>query len=97
MATHSCEHCINGVVVLDITSYDIRYMLLLTAFSAIILPLVLIVVLRMPARRAMIISALAVALLGSVVWGMGGIELAASALQGAHRAVTILWILSGSI
>lgn len=97
MATHSCEHCINGVVVLDITSYDIRYMLLLTAFSAIILPLVLIVVLRMPARRAMIISALAVALLGSVVWGMGGIELAASALQGAHRAVTILWILLGAI
>ena len=72
-------------------------MLLLTAFSAIILPLVLIVVLRMPARRAMIISALAVALLGSVVWGMGGIELAASALQGAHRAVTILWILAGAI
>lgn len=72
-------------------------MLFVVAMSAVILPLVMIVIFRMPARRAMPIAALTLALLGSVVWGMGGLELAASALQGLHRAATILWILLGAI
>lgn len=72
-------------------------MLLLVAFSAIIIPLVLLVLLRMPARYAMPIAALSVALLGATVWGMEGLVLTASGLQGLHRAMTIIWILCGAI
>jgi len=72
-------------------------MLLLAAFSAIVIPLLLIVILRMQARYAMVISALSVGLLGSMVWEMNSITIAASALQGIHRAVTILWILFGAL
>lgn len=72
-------------------------MLLLVAFSAIIIPLVLIVLLRLPAKYSMPVSALSVALLGSAVWGMDGYILGASTLQGIHRALTILWILAGAI
>lgn len=72
-------------------------MLLLVALSAIIIPLALLVVLRLPARYGMPIAALAVALLASSVWGMQGLALSASALQGIHRALTILWILLGAI
>ena len=45
-------------------------MLLLVAFSAIVIPLVLIVFLRVPAKYSMPISALVVALFGVTVWGM---------------------------
>lgn len=72
-------------------------MMLLVAFTAIIIPLILIVLLRVPARYSMPISALAVALLGSSVWGMSGWILSASTLQGVHRALTIIWILVGAI
>ena len=72
-------------------------MLLLVSFSAILIPLLLVVVLRMPARRAMPIAALSVALLAVAVWGMNNWALLASALQGAHRTMMILWILLGAV
>ena len=72
-------------------------MLLLAALSAIILPLVLLALFHMPARRGMLIAALSIALIGSVVWGMEGLVLVASGLQAMHRAVSILWILFGAI
>ena len=72
-------------------------MLLLVAFSAIVIPLVLIVFLRVPAKYSMPISALAVALFGVTVWGMSDSAVAASGLQGIHRAATIIWILAGAL
>lgn len=72
-------------------------MLLLVAFAAILIPLLLLVVFRIPARYAMPVAALSVALLGATVWGMSGQVLLASSLQGLHRALTIVWILGGAL
>lgn len=72
-------------------------MLFVVAFSAILIPLVLVVMLKMPARRAMPMSALSVALLAAAVWEMDNWALAASILQGAHRAMMIIWILLGAV
>ncbi|MCE7791403.1 L-lactate permease [Salipaludibacillus sp. CUR1] len=72
-------------------------MLLLTAFSAIIAPFIFLVLLRMPAKKGMLYSALIVILLAFAVWGMDWHVLSASILQGAHRALTILFILFGAI
>lgn len=72
-------------------------MLFLVASAAIILPLLLLVVLRMPAKYGMTISASIVAALALTVWAVPDIVAAASALQGVHRAVSILWILFGAI
>lgn len=70
---------------------------MLVAFAAIVIPLFLLVVLRIPARYAMPVSALSVALLGATAWGMNGQILAASSLQGLHRVLTIVWILAGAL
>ncbi|WP_280768599.1 L-lactate permease [Salipaludibacillus daqingensis] len=72
-------------------------LLLLTAFSAIIAPFVFLVLLRMPARKGMLYSAIIVILLGFFVWGLEFDILSASILQGTHRAITILFILFGAI
>lgn len=77
--------------------YSKRVMLLLVAFAAIVIPLFLLVVLRIPAKYAMTVAALSVALLGATVWGMGGQVLLASSFQGLHRALTIIWILTGAL
>lgn len=70
---------------------------MLVALSAIILPFLLIVILRIPAKHSMPVSALGVALLATTVWGIDSLALAASALQGIHRAMTIIWILIGAL
>lgn len=72
-------------------------MLLLVAMSAIIIPLLLLAVFRVPAKYGMTISALAVMSLAAIVWQMESGAIAASILQGTHRAVTILWILLGAV
>lgn len=72
-------------------------MLLLLALLAIIVPLLLIMVLRMPARTGMIISALVVMVVALAVWQMTPLALGASALQGVHRALTIGLILFGAL
>ncbi len=72
-------------------------MLLLVAMSAIIIPLLLLVVFRMPARYGMTIAALSVLSLAAIIWQMDSLALGASILQGVHRALTILWILLGAI
>ncbi|QUH24879.1 L-lactate permease [Serpentinicella alkaliphila] len=72
-------------------------MLLLTAFSAIIAPFLFLVILRMPAKKGMLYSAIIVLLLGYMVWGVETTVIAASFLQGLHRAITILLILFGAI
>lgn len=72
-------------------------MQLLTAFSAIIAPFIFLVLLRMPAKRGMLYSAIIVILLAFTVWGLEVSTVSASILQGAHKALTILFILFGAI
>src|SRR5699024_7365997 len=72
-------------------------MYLLIALSAIIFPFLFLVILRMPAAKGMSISAIIVIALGFTVWGMGGNFITSSTLQGAHKALTILWILFGAL
>ncbi len=72
-------------------------MQLVTAFSAIIAPFIFLVLLRMPAKRGMLYSAIIVILLAFTVWGLEGNVLLASILQGGHKALTILFILFGAI
>lgn len=72
-------------------------MLLLVAMSAILIPLVLLVIFRMPARYGMTISALAVLSLAAIVWKMDTGAIAASIAQGGHRSLTIVWILLGAV
>ena len=72
-------------------------MLFLTAFSAIIAPFVFLVVLRMPAKKGMTFSAIILLLLASTIWGVQNDVIAASVLQGTHKALTIMYILFGAI
>ncbi|OIJ16602.1 lactate permease [Anaerobacillus alkalilacustris] len=72
-------------------------MQLLAAFSAIIAPFIFLVLLRMPAKRGMLYSAVIVILFAFTVWGLNIEILSASILQGSHRAITILFILFGAI
>lgn len=72
-------------------------MLLLVALAAIIAPLFFLVMLRMSALKGMFLSSMIVTVLGITVWGMEGKVIAASVLQGTHKALTILLILFGAV
>ncbi|GGI42575.1 L-lactate permease [Mammaliicoccus stepanovicii] len=72
-------------------------MLMLVALSAVIVPFLLLVLLRMSALKGMTISAIVVIILGMSVWGMDGKVIAASFLQGTHKTITILLILFGAL
>ncbi|HIV74321.1 MAG TPA: L-lactate permease [Candidatus Pseudogracilibacillus intestinigallinarum] len=72
-------------------------MLLLVALSAIIAPFIFLVLLRMPAKKGMFFSAIILIVLAYFVWGMDGLTITASILEGFHKALTILLILFGAI
>lgn len=72
-------------------------MLIAVAISAILIPFVLLVIFRWPARYAMIISACLVAIGALAVWGISPNLLGASVVQGVHRALSIIWILLGAM
>ena len=72
-------------------------MFLLLALLAIILPLILLMLFRLPARTTMIISAIVVIVVALVGWQMAPLAIIASSLQGAHRALTIGLVLFGAI
>ena len=72
-------------------------MLMVVALSAVIVPFLLLVLLRMPAIKGMSISAVIVVILGMTVWGMERQVIAASILQGIHKTLTILLILFGAL
>lgn len=76
---------------------DVIFMMLLVAFSAVIVPFIFLVLLRMSALKGMTISALIITLLGIFVWGMNGDVIIASLLQGTHKTFTILYILFGAL
>ena len=71
--------------------------MLFVAFSAVIVPFIFLVLLRMSALKGMIISAFIVTFLGIFVWGMQGHVILASMLQGTHKTLTILYILFGAL
>ncbi|MDO4773666.1 MAG: L-lactate permease [Candidatus Saccharibacteria bacterium] len=71
--------------------------MIIAALLAIILPLVLIVGLRLPAKIGMTVSAAIVAVVAWAVWRMTPIAMAASVVQAAHRALTIGLILFGAV
>lgn len=72
-------------------------MLLFIAFNAVIAPFVFLVLFRIPAKTGMFYSAIIVILLAFFVWGMEPLPIAASILEGIHKALTILLILFGAI
>src|SRR5699024_754032 len=67
------------------------------ALSAIIVPFLLLVLLRMSAAKGLTISAVIVILLAITVWGMEGIIISSSILKVIHKALTILCILFGAL
>ena len=67
------------------------------ALLAILVPLLCVVVLRMPARVGMSISAVVVGLAALIFWQMTPLAVSASIAQGLHRALTIALILFGAI
>src|SRR5699024_5401566 len=67
------------------------------ALSAIIAPFIFLVLLRMPAKKGMFFSAIILIVLAYFVWGMDGLTITASILEGFHKALTILLILFGAI
>lgn len=72
-------------------------MMLITAFSAIAAPFIFLVLLRMPAKKGMLYSAVIFITLAYFTWEMEPLTLSASIMEGFHQAVTILFILLGAI
>ncbi len=72
-------------------------MLILAALLPILVPIVLLSVFNMTARHSMIITATLVCIVAFFIWQMTPVAVAASGLQGIHRALTIIWILVGAI
>ncbi|MGV3043153.1 L-lactate permease [Staphylococcus rostri] len=72
-------------------------LLMLVALSAVIVPFICLVVLRMSALVGMTISAVVVTVLGYLFWGIDGGVITASFLQGVHKTLTIILILFGAL
>ena len=72
-------------------------MLLFTSLIAVVFPLLFLVVLKMPAKKGMILSFLILFIGAFFVWDMDLKVLIASSLQGIHKALTILLILLGAM
>lgn len=71
--------------------------MLALAFLAIILPLFLLLVFKLSARNTMLISLVVVTLTALIFWQMDTLAVAASFIQGSHRALTIGLILFGAV
>jgi lactate permease len=69
----------------------------LTALTPILAVFLLLVLLRLPAVRAMPISLALTALLAMAIWRMPPVQVLAAALEGVIIAVSILWIVFGAI
>ncbi|WP_136253311.1 L-lactate permease [Onishia niordana] len=72
-------------------------LLALLAFTPLLLAGVLLIGLRMPARRAMPIVYVVTAAIGLLAWDMTASRVLASTLQGLMLTVAILWIIFGAI
>ncbi|SFZ97425.1 L-lactate permease [hydrothermal vent metagenome] len=70
---------------------------ILVSAMPIILPFIFLVVMKMPAKKGMVIASVIFVALAYFVWGMNTDIISASILQGAHKTLTILYILFGAI
>lgn len=73
------------------------FLQLLTALTPVLAVFLLLVIMRLPAARAMPLSLLVTAVLAALVWQVPGRQLAASVLEGWIIAATILIIVFGAI
>jgi len=69
----------------------------LTALTPVLAVFVLLVMLRMPATKAMPLSLVATAVTAYFIWQVPGLQLTASVIEGWVIAVTIVWIVFGAI
>jgi lactate permease len=69
----------------------------LVALTPILTVFIFLVILRMPARKAMPISLLLTAVLSLLVWRVPPVRLLASIIEGLLISVSILWIIFGAI
>lgn len=72
-------------------------MYIIVSFLPIILPFIFLVVLKMSAKVGMSLTFLVVLVSALLVWNMEIVVIAASILQGVHKALGILLILYGAI
>lgn len=76
---------------------QLSFLQLITALMPLLSVLVLLVLLRLPARVAMPVSLLLSALLAFTVWQVPVVQLAAAVAEGLMIALTIVWIVFGAI
>ncbi|MDL4840868.1 L-lactate permease [Aquibacillus rhizosphaerae] len=69
----------------------------ITALTPILSVFIFLVVLRMPATKAMPISFLATALLALFIWKIPIVQVLAASIEGIIVAISILWIVFGAI
>ncbi|MCT2537806.1 L-lactate permease [Aquibacillus koreensis] len=69
----------------------------LTALTPVLSVFIFLVILRMPATKAMPISLLLTAILALLVWKIPFIQVAAASIEGIIIAISILWIVFGAI
>ncbi|CAM2868509.1 L-lactate permease [Fructilactobacillus fructivorans] len=70
---------------------------LLVSMFPILIPIILLGFLNMPALKGMSVTAILVILASLFIWKMPLKALAASAIQGFHKSLTIAWILLGAL
>ncbi|MGD6966430.1 L-lactate permease [Rossellomorea vietnamensis] len=70
---------------------------LLTALTPVLAVFIFLVILRMPASRAMPVSLAATALLAFFIWKVPAVQITAAAIEGILISVSILWIVFGAI
>ncbi|MGX1983672.1 lactate permease [Thermolongibacillus altinsuensis] len=70
---------------------------LLTASTPVLAVFIFLVLLRLPAAKAMPISLIITVVLSLLVWKMPAIQVAAATVEGFIVAISILWIIFGAI
>ncbi|TYR74802.1 L-lactate permease [Rossellomorea vietnamensis] len=70
---------------------------LFTALTPVLAVFIFLVILRMPASRAMPVSLAATALLAFFIWKVPAVQITAAAIEGILISVSILWIVFGAI
>ncbi|MBB6177081.1 lactate permease [Anoxybacillus tengchongensis] len=73
------------------------FLQVITASTPVLAVFIFLVLLRLPAAKAMPISFLITVVLSLFVWKMPGIQVAAATIEGVIVAISILWIIFGAI
>ncbi|OSX53930.1 L-lactate permease, partial [Anoxybacillus ayderensis] len=73
------------------------FLQVITASTPVLAVFLFLVLLRLPAAKAMPISFLITVILSLFVWKMPGIQVAAATIEGIIVAISILWIIFGAI